>query len=213
MLEKRFSARDVYKEDLFKGKTILLTGGGSGIGRLIADSFVELGGDVIITSRDEEKLSRTKSEILKDWKKEITYYVCDISDDKSVKGMVASAFKEKGNIDILEEANIILDEDYANTTNEENNFTQKSKTIFEKAFGKRFGFMSKSSSIDKIKIVTFAIIIILLSYLLLATTTGKVTTIEDISVKGNIIKDICIKVNIIDDISVKDAKKLAIKKT
>jgi NAD(P)-dependent dehydrogenase (short-subunit alcohol dehydrogenase family) len=101
MLEKRFSARDVYKEDLFKGKTILLTGGGSGIGRLIADSFVELGGDVIITSRDEEKLSRTKSEIQKDWKKEITYYVCDISDDKSVKGMVASAFKEKGNIDIL----------------------------------------------------------------------------------------------------------------
>jgi citronellol/citronellal dehydrogenase len=60
MLEKRFSARDVYKEDLFKGKTILLTGGGSGIGRLIADSFVELGGDVIITSRDEEKLSKTK---------------------------------------------------------------------------------------------------------------------------------------------------------
>jgi citronellol/citronellal dehydrogenase len=69
MLEKRFSAREVYKEDLFKGKTILLTGGGSGIGRLIADSFVELGGDVIITSRDEEKLSKTKSEIQKDWKK------------------------------------------------------------------------------------------------------------------------------------------------
>ena len=101
MLEKRFHARDVYKEDLFKGKTILITGGGSGIGRLIADSFVELGGDVIITSRDEEKLRKTKSEIKEDWNREITYHVCDISDPSSVKGMVASSFKEKGKIDIL----------------------------------------------------------------------------------------------------------------
>ncbi len=69
-------------------------------------------------------------------------------------------------IGILEEANDILEEDYANTLNSESQLNEKVKTIFEKAFGKKFSFIGKLSFIEKVKIVTFSLIIILFAYLL-----------------------------------------------
>lgn len=100
-MENKFNPRSVYKEDLFKGKTILITGGGSGIGKHIAESFIDLGGDVIISSRDEKKLSATKNYILEHYNKQIYYFICDISKPEEVKAMVNSAFAINGNIDIL----------------------------------------------------------------------------------------------------------------
>jgi citronellol/citronellal dehydrogenase len=57
------SYRSVFKPELFKGRTILVTGGGSGIGRCTAHELSALGAHVVIAGRKAEKLSVVKAEI------------------------------------------------------------------------------------------------------------------------------------------------------
>jgi citronellol/citronellal dehydrogenase len=51
----------VYRPDLFKGKTVVVTGAGSGFGFAIAALFARLGADLAILGRNEERLARAKS--------------------------------------------------------------------------------------------------------------------------------------------------------
>ena len=51
----------VYKDDLFKGQVVLVSGGGSGIGKAIAALFGRLGATVVICSRTEDKLKTTEA--------------------------------------------------------------------------------------------------------------------------------------------------------
>ena len=44
------------RDDALKGKTIVVTGGGSGLGKSMTTYFLELGANVVITSRNMEKL-------------------------------------------------------------------------------------------------------------------------------------------------------------
>ena len=49
----------VYRDDLFRGRTVLVTGAGTGIGKAIAGLFGRLGARVALSSRSEEKLATT----------------------------------------------------------------------------------------------------------------------------------------------------------
>jgi len=49
--------RSIFRPDLFKGQTIVVTGGGSGIGRCTAHELVALGANVAILGRTAEKLA------------------------------------------------------------------------------------------------------------------------------------------------------------
>ena len=51
------------KENSLKNKSILVTGGGSGLGRSMVEYFYELGADIIITSRRENLLTKVAKEI------------------------------------------------------------------------------------------------------------------------------------------------------
>ncbi|KAK3828113.1 MAG: hypothetical protein J3Q66DRAFT_434711 [Benniella sp.] len=53
----------VFKKDLFKDQVILVTGGGTGIGRCIAHELASLGATVIIAARKQDQLTRTAHEI------------------------------------------------------------------------------------------------------------------------------------------------------
>ena len=55
--------RSVFKPGLFEGQTIVVTGGGSGIGRCTAHEIAALGAHVVITGRKADKLSVVKGEI------------------------------------------------------------------------------------------------------------------------------------------------------
>lgn len=55
--------RSIFRSDLFQGKRILVTGGGTGIGRTIAHELASLGAHVCIAGRRREKLERTAAEI------------------------------------------------------------------------------------------------------------------------------------------------------
>ena len=58
--------QSVFRDDLFAGQVIVVTGGGSGIGRCIAHELASLGAGVVITGRQEAKLADVAVEISAD---------------------------------------------------------------------------------------------------------------------------------------------------
>jgi len=53
------------RDNALEGKVIVVTGGGSGLGKAMTKYFLELGAKVAITSRDLEKLRTTAEELEK----------------------------------------------------------------------------------------------------------------------------------------------------
>ena len=69
----------MYKNDLLKGKTIVITGGGTGLGRSMANRFAELGSNLVITSRRKEVI-QDASEELKAHGVDVLPIPCDVRD-------------------------------------------------------------------------------------------------------------------------------------
>ena len=74
-------------------KTVLITGGGTGIGKAIAKTFYEKGYTVYILGRRKEKLE----EVCNDTNNSINYFICDISNDNDIKQII----NKLNNIDTL----------------------------------------------------------------------------------------------------------------
>jgi citronellol/citronellal dehydrogenase len=89
--------RSVYRPNLFADMNIVVTGGGSGIGRCTAHELASLGAHVIVTGRRAEKLERVVAEILEDGGN-ATLNVFDIRDEDAVKGAVRQILAERGQI-------------------------------------------------------------------------------------------------------------------
>ncbi len=84
----------------FKDKTVIITGGGTGIGRETALLFAEEGANVLIAGRRMDKLREVQQESRK-FGPEIDYLVSDISDENRCKSIVEYAIEKYGHIDIL----------------------------------------------------------------------------------------------------------------
>jgi len=54
----------MFRPGLFKGKRILVTGGGTGLGREMVDKYLELGADIYICGRRKEMLEQTAKELM-----------------------------------------------------------------------------------------------------------------------------------------------------
>ena len=74
-------------------KKVLITGGGTGIGKAIAKTFYEKGYEVYILGRRKEKLE----EVCNDTNNSINYFICDISNDNETKRII----NKLNNIDTL----------------------------------------------------------------------------------------------------------------
>src|SRR6202171_3175861 len=92
--------QSVFRPDLFKGKTIIITGGGSGIGRCTAHELVALGANVAILGRTAEKLAEVRAEIEEDGGQVLTR-VCDIRDETMVIAAIDAVLGAYGRIDGL----------------------------------------------------------------------------------------------------------------
>ena len=91
---------DVFAPELFKDRTVLVTGGGRGIGREIALAFAKLGANCVIASRNPEHLKTTQKEI-EELGVQCLMVPTNIRDLESVDGMVAAALEKFGKIDFL----------------------------------------------------------------------------------------------------------------
>lgn len=78
------------------GKTVLITGGGSGIGFEIAKLLSEKGNKVIITGRTESKLQKAASQL-----KDVSYIATDINSEKDLDALTEHIKDDFGGLDIL----------------------------------------------------------------------------------------------------------------
>lgn len=87
----------IFKPGLFSGQTVLVTGGGSGIGRCTAHELAALGAHVLLVGRKAEKLQAVAGEIAEDGGK-ASWQACDIRDEEAVKARVAELIAAHGPI-------------------------------------------------------------------------------------------------------------------
>ncbi|WP_025127254.1 SDR family oxidoreductase [Pseudomonas sp. PH1b] len=87
----------IFKAQLFAGQTILVTGGGSGIGRCTAHELAALGAQVLLVGRKAEKLQKVAGEIAEDGGK-ADWQACDIRDEEAVKALVGQLIERFGPI-------------------------------------------------------------------------------------------------------------------
>ena len=90
----------MFESGLLKGKSIIVTGGGTGLGKSMATRFAELGADLVITSRRQNVIDETASE-LRNYGQKVLAIACDVRDPDQVQNMVDHTVNEFGKIDIL----------------------------------------------------------------------------------------------------------------
>ena len=89
-----------FKPGLFDRKTVIVTGGGSCIGRCTAHELASLGATVVIVGRSTDKLERVKAEIEEDGG-HASMFACDIREEAMVRATVEKVLDQHGRIDGL----------------------------------------------------------------------------------------------------------------
>ena len=92
--------QSVFNPTAFAGKVVIVTGGGSGIGRCTAHELAALGAQVVITGRKQEKLESVAEEITSDGGK-VRGLICDIRNEEQVKETIATVIRDFGRLDGL----------------------------------------------------------------------------------------------------------------
>jgi NAD(P)-dependent dehydrogenase (short-subunit alcohol dehydrogenase family) len=90
----------MFQSDLLKGRTIFLTGGGTGLGRSMALRFAELGANLFLAARREELLAETSNEIRKRGGR-AGFATCDVRDFAAVEKAIEAAEREFGRVNTL----------------------------------------------------------------------------------------------------------------
>lgn len=86
------------KPDALKGKTIIVTGGGTGLGKSMGTYFLELGANLVITSRKKDVLENTASELSKKTNGKVLPVSCDIRKYEEIENVIKTAESEFGQV-------------------------------------------------------------------------------------------------------------------
>ncbi|MGJ1205812.1 SDR family oxidoreductase [Sphingobacterium lactis] len=89
------------QKDALKGKTVVVTGGGTGLGKAMSTYFSELGANVVISSRKLEVLEETAKEIQAKTGNPVLPVACDIRSTEEIKLMREKAEEIFGRVDVL----------------------------------------------------------------------------------------------------------------
>jgi len=93
--------KPMLKDDSLKGNVIVVTGGGSGLGKAMTTYFLELGAKVVITSRNIEKLEKVKKELEEKTGGTVLPIQCDVRNYDEVKNVLTKTLEEFGKVDGL----------------------------------------------------------------------------------------------------------------
>ena len=89
------------KEDSLKDKVIVITGGGTGLGKAMGKYFVELGADLVIASRKMDVLEATAKELSEVSGGNVIPVQCDVTDYSSVENLLKTSVNKFGKVDVL----------------------------------------------------------------------------------------------------------------
>lgn len=100
--------KKMLRDDALQGKTVVVTGGGSGLGKAMSTYFLELGANVVITSRNIEKLKNTAKQLQAEVQHKtgnsagkVLPLSCDVRNYDEVEAMLQASVKEFGTVDVL----------------------------------------------------------------------------------------------------------------
>jgi NAD(P)-dependent dehydrogenase (short-subunit alcohol dehydrogenase family) len=94
-------AEGMFKEGVLEGKNILITGGGTGLGRSMGEYFLELGASLVITSRKIDVLQETAKEMMAQKGGKVVPLACDVRDIDQVEAMWSDAKAALGQIHVV----------------------------------------------------------------------------------------------------------------
>ncbi|VAX22182.1 2,4-dienoyl-CoA reductase, mitochondrial precursor, partial [hydrothermal vent metagenome] len=100
-MDEKVYTQSMLKDNAFEGKTIVVTGGGTGLGKAMSKYFSELGANVVITSRKIEVLKNTADEISNESGHEVLPVQCDVSDYAQVENLLKESVEKFGKVDSL----------------------------------------------------------------------------------------------------------------
>jgi len=89
------------RDNALKGKNIVVTGGGSGLGKAMSRYFLELGAKVAITSRNIDKLKNTAKELGAETGGVCLPIQCDVRHYDQVEQVLSEVLKSFGEVDVL----------------------------------------------------------------------------------------------------------------
>lgn len=89
------------RDDALKGRTITITGGGTGLGRSMAETFLRLGANVCITSRKLDTLEKTAQELMAMTGGTVLPVACDVRKHLDVDRLVSAVMDRFGTCDAL----------------------------------------------------------------------------------------------------------------
>jgi NAD(P)-dependent dehydrogenase (short-subunit alcohol dehydrogenase family) len=89
------------KENALKGRTIIVTGGGTGLGRSMSKYFLQLGAQVVIASRKIEVLEQTAKELKEETGGKVLPLACDVRNYAEVEQVLATTISTFGQVDGL----------------------------------------------------------------------------------------------------------------
>src|SRR5690606_18679549 len=90
-----------FSKSLLSGKVVLITGGGTGLGRAMAERFIELDATVIICGRRQQVLEDAAREMMAERGGTVVAIPCDIRDPAAVDALMDRVWSDCGGIDIL----------------------------------------------------------------------------------------------------------------
>jgi citronellol/citronellal dehydrogenase len=95
------SYRSVFRPDLFAGQTVVVTGGGSGLGRCTAHELASLGASLALVGRKMHKLEAVAAELCTAYpgiSDRLSLHVCDVREEEAVKQTVSDILSRHGAI-------------------------------------------------------------------------------------------------------------------
>lgn len=125
--------QSMLRDGALKGKTIIVTGGGSGLGKAMTTEFSRLGANVAITSRKLEKLEAAAAEITALTGFPVKAIACDVTQPDQVDAMVSEVLKTFGQIDSL-------------VNNAAGNFISPTAKLSANAFGRIIDIVLKGTA-------------------------------------------------------------------
>ena len=89
------------KENSLNGKTIIVTGGGSGLGKSMSEYLLTLGANIVITSRREDLLKKVANNMMKEFGGKVLPISCDVRNPDQVSKVIDESYSKFKKVDCL----------------------------------------------------------------------------------------------------------------